>query len=408
MRQLRIEQVEYAVGRLVRLAAFREMTQTQLEQASGVTQSTISKIFSHSQEGNNDTYCPREEVLAKLFQALGLKLADILNESDCLPDKILGYLATPLTALSETSHKELRRIVKEIRNLASEKRFEPPPLEIYWPGDHTHPLDHVSLPARQVYLTDRSRASTHDFIILFCGDASYGLGQENEIATQAGIPAIRLIPPKGISRMMTGSFVRAIDIKYSGSLDAAIRFDREEFLRALQDIRKLHFRHRALYHGLNSDAFGSRLRRLVDDRSGAYVQFADDLGISLDYLHTLMQEPFSVSNPSARLLNRIATLLGTRVGYLLGESGETDPIWVESNASWRKWIDASAGIDAGTAIQMRDKWRDAYQMARRTRELSTTSFRNNPKLMEVKDWDKQYQDAAKAQIGPQPIQTKLV
>ena len=261
---------------------------------------------------------------------------------------------------------------------------------------------------RQVYLTDRSRASTHDFIILFCGDPSYGVGQENEIATQAGIPAIRLIPPKGISRMMAGSFVRAIDIHYSGTLDTEIKFDREHLFRALQDIRKLYFRHRALYRGLNSDAFGNRLRRLVDDRSGAYVQFADDLGISLDYLHTLMQEPFSVSNPSARLLNRIATLLGTRVGYLLGESEETDPIWVESNASWRKWITASTGIDGGLAVQLRDKWRDTYQLARRTRELSSVSFRNSQKLMEVKDWDRQYQDAAKTQLGPQRIQPKLV
>src|SRR6266852_3732892 len=50
-----------------------------------------------------------------------------------------------------------------------------------------------------------------------CG--SYGVGQENEIATQAGIPAVRLIPQRGVSRMMLGSFVRAINVRYEGTLE---------------------------------------------------------------------------------------------------------------------------------------------------------------------------------------------
>ncbi len=408
MRRLTTEQIEYALGRLVCLVKFRGMTQTQLETVSGVNQSTISKIFSHSQNDAADNYSPSEEVLTKLFQALGLKLTEILNEPDCLPNKILGYLATPLTALNSTSHKELRRVVDEIRVLAADKRFDPPPFEIYWPGDHTHPLHHANLLADQVYVTDRSRASTHDFIILFCGDPSYGVGQENEIAAQAGVPAIRLIPQKGVSRMMLGSFVRAIDITYGGTLETGIQLNREKVLSAFQDIRRIHFRHRALYRGLNSVAFGQRLKRLIDDRCGDYTQLADDLGISLSYLHTLMHEPFAVSNPSARLLGRIAARLGEHVAYLLGESEEIDPIWVESNASWHQWITNTTGIDARIAVELRDKWRNEYHTSLRERELYSASFRNPPKLMQVSDWDMHYQKVAKAQIGQRPIQRKLV
>src|SRR6266852_1221021 len=120
------------------------------------------------------------------------------------------------------------------------------------------------IPASQVYITDRSRASTYDFIVLFCGAPSYGVGQENEIATQAGVPAIRLIPTQEISRMMIGSFVRAIDIKYSGSLETGISFGANELSRSFQEIRRIYFRHRALYRGLNKDSFGNRLKRLVD------------------------------------------------------------------------------------------------------------------------------------------------
>jgi transcriptional regulator with XRE-family HTH domain len=408
MRQLNVEQNEYALGRLVRLVEFRGITQTQLEHESGVNQSTISKILSHSKTEGGEAYVPSEEMLSKLFQALGLKLRDVLNESDCLPEKILGYLATPLTALNGDSHEELKRVVKELRSFAADKRFEPPPFEIYWPGDFTHPVDHAAIPAQQVYVADRSRASTHDFVVLFCGDPSYGVGQENEIATQAGIPAIRLIPQEGLSRMMLGSFVRAIDIKYSGSMKSGIKIPKEEMLTALQEIRKIYFRHRALYRGLNGEAFGSRLTRLVDDRCGNYPQFADDLGISLPYLLTLMREPFAVSNPSARLLNRISARLGTRVAYLLGESMEADPVWVESNTSWRQWIDSTTGIDAHIALEMRDKWRSEYQMAARTCDPSVTSFRSGPRLMKDSDWDQQYQKLDKTKNAKRPTQKNLV
>src|SRR5437016_8998669 len=109
MRQLTSEQIEYAVGRLARLIEQRGIKQKELEGVSGVDQSTISKILSHS---IND---PSSDNLAKLFQGLGLKLTDILNEAECLPEKILGYLATPLTGLSAEAQRELTRFVQQVR-----------------------------------------------------------------------------------------------------------------------------------------------------------------------------------------------------------------------------------------------------------------------------------------------------
>src|SRR5205807_4967876 len=158
MRELTQEETEYAVGRLVRLIESRKYTQTQLEQLSGVNQSTISKISSSRHELGADRYRPSSDVLAKLFKAMGLKLSDILNESDRLPDEILGYLATPLTGLSDAADQELRRVVSLIQEIAAESPFESPRFEIYWPGDHTHPKRHVDISPNQVYVTDRSRA----------------------------------------------------------------------------------------------------------------------------------------------------------------------------------------------------------------------------------------------------------
>jgi transcriptional regulator with XRE-family HTH domain len=392
MRELTREQIEYAVGRLVRLVESRGITQTQLEQASGVNQSTISKIFSGWQEPGADKYSPSEEVLTKLFAAIGLKLNNILNESDRFADHLVGYMATPLTGVSAAADKEIRRVVKMVSDIAAGEEFFAPKFEIYWPGDHTHPKQHADIPAGQVYITDRSRASTHDFVILFCAVPSFGVGQENEIASQSGVPAIRLVP-KAISRMMSGSFLMSTDIPFDGSLETGILLDSDKLKNALHQIRETYFRHRALYRGMNGDAFGDRLRKLVDDRCGNYEQFAHDLGISLSYFHSLLEEPFAVSNPSARLLKRMGMRLGERVGYLIGESEETDPIWIESHASWRAWIEKTPGIEAATALRIKDEWRHEYATTRRER-LTATSHRSSLKRMTEPDWDKRYQQAS--------------
>jgi transcriptional regulator with XRE-family HTH domain len=399
MRELSMERIEYAIGRLVRLVEIRGVKQTQLEHASGVNQSTISKILSRSQDGTADRYTPSEEILRKLFQGLGLKLSDILNETDEIPDEILGYLATPLTGLDVKCDNELRRIVAMVQTIATAKEFAAPPFKVYWPGDHTHPLRHANITADQVYVTDRSRASTYDFIIIFCAAPSYGVGQENEIATQAGVPAIRLVPEQGMSRMMLGSFIRAIDIPYAGDLQTGITLDHTKIVTALQEIRRLHFRHHAFYRGLSSDSFGARLRKLIDDRCGDHAQFADDLGISLGYLQKLLDEPFAVANPSARLLRRMATRLGERVGYLLGETDQSDPVWVESHSSWRRWIDTTPSVEASVALAIRDEWRTEYAESKRQDEVTAASFRKSSILMRETDWDAKYRQA-KRRGGP--------
>lgn len=408
MSELKREKTEYAVARLVELVESREMKQTQLEQRSGVNQSTISKIFSKSRYDGGERYLPSEDILKKLFQALGLKLSDILVESDSLPAEILGYLATPLTDLSEAEDKRLREVVDKVRSIATDEQHVSPRFDIYWPGDHTHPREHAELPANQVYVTDRSRASTFDFIVLFCAAPSYGVGQENEIATQAGVPAIRLIPEHGMSRMMIGSFISSIDIKYSGTLEKGIAFDANELHTALKEIKGIYFHRRAMDRGLNMEGFGGRLKSLIDDRCrGNYKQFASDLGISSTYLSNLIKEPFSVSNPSACLLGRIARRLGERVAYLLGESEQSDPVWTESNTSWRQWIDKNNGISAHDALELRDQWRHDYNLSHRSQQHSSTSFRNTQKAMKEIDWDKKYQERIKNQGGKDATQTKL-
>jgi len=387
MKSLSNERIDFAVSTLKRLMNSRGMTQLQLAQLSDVNQSTISKVINGSQS-------PSLENLKKLFQAVGLKLSDVLNETDELGREILGYLATPLTGAvkDRQADAEVRRVVRQNKEIDSSPEFADVPFDLYWPGDYTHPLSNPEFPPGHVYLTDRSRASTHDFIILFCAEPSYGVGQENEIATQAGIPAIRLIP-EGMSRMMLGSFVKSIDLGFRGSLRQGIVFSTDEMRSALTEIRRLYFHYRPLYKELNGKGFGERLRKLIDTRTGNYTKFAEDLGVNLAYLQVLMDEHPSVSNPSFRLLQKMAVILQEDIGYLMGRSEEFDPIWTESKLSWRAWATETPGLDAAVAISIKDDWRDQYRSQKL--QPSSSSFRKPIRAMQKTDWDALYKERVK-------------
>lgn len=383
MKELSKEQIELAINCLKSIVEFRGLSQTQLEQQSGVNQSTISKMFSRAAD-------PSLDILKRLYQSLGLNLASVLHEGVDSPQDLWGYLATPLTGLSDQEESELQTIVAQIKNEA--QSFSSPRMDLYWPGEHTHPVKNAEISPEQVYLRDRSRASTHDFVIIFCGSPSYGVGQENEIATQAGLPAIR-IAPKGVSRMMLGSFIKSFQVNYDGSLEGGVSIDLGQLRSAFESIRVIHFKHRAFYRHMKEDCFPSRLKQLADDRAGDYRLLADEIGISLPYLHALMREQIAVSNPSAQLLKRLAIRLGTSVAYLLGETEDTDPLWVESNASWRKWIDETPSLEASLALAIRDEWRHEYRLNQNGQ--STASFRRSSQTVTEADWQQRYQQKLK-------------
>ena len=215
MRELKKEEIEYAISRLEVHMASRGLNQSDLDELTGVEQSTISKILHRKQE-------PSLENLQKLFGGLGLQLADVLKAAaDRLPKILRGYLATPLTGLSEAEDSSVRAVVEGVRRCAGAAEFSDPPVNVYWPGEHTHPKRHPKYKPSTVYLIDRSRASTFHFLVILCGAPSFGVGQENEIATQAGVPAIRLVNSQ-VSRMMLGSFLRSFDVQYTGSLKEGI------------------------------------------------------------------------------------------------------------------------------------------------------------------------------------------
>lgn len=120
MKELSNEQTEYAVTRLQRMVESRGLTQPELQALSKVSQSAISKIFARNMT-------PSTEQLTKLFQALGLKLHDVL-ELDAEPEYLYGYLATPLTGIASDPPLDsaLRSVVQKIKEVAADPEFKNP------------------------------------------------------------------------------------------------------------------------------------------------------------------------------------------------------------------------------------------------------------------------------------------
>jgi transcriptional regulator with XRE-family HTH domain len=387
MNDLSHEQTEVAITMLDLILQSRKMTQQQLAGMSHVSQPTIAHII-------NRTRPPSREQLTKLFDAMGLKLESIL-ELDEQPEAISGYLATPLTGIVGDPRKEavLLDVVNKIREIVKAPEFREPPFELYWPGDHSHPDKNAELSAEAVYLMDRSRAATKDFVIMVCADPSYGVGQENEIATQAGVPVIRLVPPR-LSRMMTGSFADAKDVPYEGSLATGLRFNVELLKEHLRDVRVTHFHRRTLYKNLNGNAFGKRLERLINERTKGAAFFAYDLGVNVSYVLSLIREPLAVSNPSTMLLKRMARRLDTKLSYLLGEDAETDPVWIESHEALRRWLTKTPDVPALAFFAIRDEWRAEYQSYRNAASIASNRA---PQLMSEQLWDARYRAYVKNQ-----------
>ena len=87
--------------------------------------------------------------------------------------------------------------------------------------------------------------------------------------------------------------------------------------------------------------------------------------------------------------------LGVSVGFLLGETFETDPVLTESLATWNKWVEDTPGLDAAIANRIKKDWHDEYGRGRKQMAGSTSSFRNTVGAMREGDWDSRYQEATR-------------
>src|SRR5579871_5808481 len=187
--------------------------------------------------------------------------------------------------------------------------------------------------------------------------------------------------------MIKGSFLRAIDVPFSGNLRTGVTLDEADLAEAFKTVRIECYHQDALYQNMRRDDFGQRLRALVNQRCRDYAEFARDIGVNLSYIQAMFEEPLAVSNPGARLLQKMASVLRVTVSDLIGDSSDADPILEISKAEWWRWVRGTSGIDGSLATKLRDDWIDAFD---HTRTAGSARSAITKQAMKVDDWQTLY------------------
>jgi serine/threonine protein kinase len=220
-----------------------------------------------------------------------------------------AYFACALTCPDPSQRQCLDDAAEIIKSQA-----EPNGFSVYFPGEHTHPTGAPDLEAREVYWIDRERVASADLLIIVADVPSFGVGQEAEIAANAGVPIV-IFYSDGIkvSRMLSGiagSVIKSICFGSNLMLkEEAAKFFLE-YEESLQNTRR---RTEREYH-LDIGDLISELRgtRSIED-------LAESAKVNPELLVSLETRPEQISNVSLINLRRIARSLGVSPEKLVKE-----------------------------------------------------------------------------------------
>lgn len=377
--------------RAMRAAGFQK--QAALERATGISQSTISRLISGE-------YTPKLEQLDVLAKACGVNRYALIGgtaiageyPADCFvrlnPDattedstKWLAYFASGLTNPSESERAAIFSDSQVVREACEEIRAF-----LYEPRFFTDPFFNRTASPYEVYRTDHSQVSVSDFVVLHARHPSFGAGQELEIAKNAGIPVV-LLQHRGVavSRMVLGSPVRMHQVYFDSPEE--LRRELTAKLEAL--VADLVYRHNGVptTHGVDaSGTLGSRLR-------GARVAMKVDeetlsrlVGLQRHAIENI--ECGEDTNPSLVVLVRIAQVLKTTVAHLADgvpqRLEDQDPVLRESFANLLAFGQArNVGYD-----DMRKLW-DAEDATYRKHRYNVAEARSA--AVSVDGWEERYQ-----------------
>jgi len=219
-----------------------------------------------------------------------------------------AYLATALTGLPDLERERVFALCRDLRTLCGNHG-----VALYLPFDHTDPIAHADVPASLVYERDRNQVVTSDFVLMLCTSASYGVGQENEIAADHGVPVAYLVQNGSkASRMLLGSDTRKAIIQYDNTQNLLPQV--ESFLSGT--VPALRERHTKLG---TPEPLGLG-RRLSDLRTRSDVSrktIADLVGCDEQWLTRLEENAAEENGLTVGRLRAIATFLSVDIAYIL-------------------------------------------------------------------------------------------
>jgi transcriptional regulator with XRE-family HTH domain/nucleoside 2-deoxyribosyltransferase len=230
-------------------------------------------------------------------------------ELEAVPEpKLRAYLATALTDLPDSERQRVYELCGVLKRACAEFG-----VSLYLPFEHTDPLQHADVPPPVVYERDRKQVVTSDFVLVLCASASYGVGQENEIAAEHGIPVVYLVRQGcRVSRMLLGSDTRKLIAEYEDETDlvSKLRSILEDNVPALQQRR---------------DAIGvpeplkiaARIRDLRERSEISAKTLADLIGVDEQKLRRMEDNPEEEAGLTLSQLRSLAAFLKVDITYLL-------------------------------------------------------------------------------------------
>jgi transcriptional regulator with XRE-family HTH domain/nucleoside 2-deoxyribosyltransferase len=297
--------------------------------------------------------------------------------SEC---QLRAYLATALTNLSAGERAEVFSCSDLVDRVCCQSG-----LSLYKPKDYTDPLAHAEKKARDVYLTDRERVATSDIIIALCTHPSHGVGAENEIASNAGVPVLHIVKDGfKLSKMLAGSIGETHLVVYTGLADLEQKLSQE----LMQIIPKLAAR-RQRYETHDGTALRKRLKDLRERSNLSVERLAELVGMSEAELDVLESQDEQVSLPTLAKIRRFAEALCIPVGYLVGETlVPKDPVAFRSLENLREF---ARGQFPG--YRTYETLRENY-MSSRT-EIGFATKTRNRAVLTVEDWAKRHEQLLK-------------
>lgn len=326
------------LGKKVRgLRNHKYLSQDELAQKAGLSQSEVSKIETGQFRGLN------EETIRRLSKGLeitpeilarGTRFAALFGQAEILPfgpiddgPPFTAYFASALTGLSPRRKKEVYALDEKVSDIC--KKYSAYSVALYRPREYTSPEDNSELPSREVYETDRERVVTADLIIFAAIFPSLGAGMELELAHQA-CSTIILLRKKNqkVSRMVTGCPVPMVEVEYSSlrDLEGKLVTAMNRVLPIIAQARLLHPQNTLTAYDL-----GHRVSQVRKQRNLTPESLAAMVGVDTPYIEALESRPEQVTNPSLRIIRRIAKALHVSDSYLI--SGyvipihQTDPVF---------------------------------------------------------------------------------
>ena len=192
---------------------------------------------------------------------------------------------------------------------------------VYIPGEHTSPVTAPSVTPTEVYWIDRERVASSDLVIIMADHPSFGVGQEAEIAANAGVPIV-LCHSRGAkpSRMLMG---------IPGHIMATLEFNSLEefgtvidrFFRQNRERLSVNRRKREREYHLR---VGNRIRHLRERLHLTVDALAELAELNVEQVRSVESRPEQQSNFSLVILRRVARALNVPPAELVRDQSSKD------------------------------------------------------------------------------------